>query len=653
MTIAKPTQKQIPQWKLFARSFLLLLCWVIVASGCATSDSGGKSGQMDSEIEDAGDDEMADSGDGVDPDLAEDELGAGGDAQTDAPRAASVEVMDLRYLSAQHGGTVVIRTTGKASYRVREAPELKQVVIEVANANLPDRLKRPYITREFNQSISAINAYQDPGASTARFVVQLRENERLVVEQRGGEIFIAPESEANGESIAVNSADGGSEGGGENSGSRSYGAGVRDGLPMTGATLDELNYSSLRFYGKPISIEVSETNVRDVISFIADVSGANLVVADEVKGNVTLKLKQVPWDHALLLVMKAKQLGYVRQGNVLRIAPLDILQQETDNARKVVDAQRAAEPLRVRVVPVSYGKVDTLATQVKEFLSTRGKVVADVRTSSLVVTDIVENVERVTNLIRALDIPPLQVQIEAKVIEAREGFTREIGVRWGSGGGSAGLGGDLSLTPTIGVGPASVANNGSTIGLSLGTLDVLGNLDAQLGMFELEDQAKVISAPRVVTVNNETATINQTTRLPTTTTTIANGVTQTTVNFQDVKLALEVTPQITADSDVIMAVNIKREFPGERLEGGSERPINSREAKTKVMVLNGQTAVIGGIYQSDASERDAGVPWLRKIPILGWLFRQHSRTTEKNELLLFLTPRILNSSEGTVKSEEI
>ena len=344
--------------------WLAVLCSLMLVCGCVTSSKSNDTAVvMDDETE--GSDEL-------DQDLAADEL------SSDTP-AGAAEVTDLRYVSGRNGGTIVVRTSAKTAYRLREEPGQKQYVLELANANLPARLRRPYITQEFNQAISAINAYQE-GGTTARIVVQMRNEDRLRVEQRGNEIFVAPESSSSGDSIAVSAAEID-----ENTGVATSGAGSapRDGLPLSGASMEDLNSGGSRFYGKPISIEVRDTAVRDVITFIAEQSGANLVVSDEVTGDVTLKLKQVPWDQALLLIMKAKQLGYVRQGNVLRIASLDVLQKETESARKVVEAQKAAQPLRVRVIPVSYAKVDDLTKQVQEFLTPqRGKVVGDVRTSS-------------------------------------------------------------------------------------------------------------------------------------------------------------------------------------------------------------------------------------------------------------------------------
>ncbi len=612
---------------------LLTLCLFCVVS-CTTSPNSEKSAVL---MED--DEETTDE---VDDDLADDELG-------EEVASGALEVSDLRYVAGRNGGTIVIRTTGKAAYRLREEAGQKQFVLEIANANLPARLRRPYITQEFNQAVSAINAYQE-GGTTARVVVQMRSDDRLRVEQRGNEIFLAPESTSGSDSIAISAAE--IE---ESSAPGAAGSSApRDGLPLSGLSMDDLNGAGSRFYGKPISIEVRDTNIRDVISFIAEQSGANLVVSDEVNGAVTIKLKQVPWDQALLLVMKSKQLGYVRQGNVLRIAGLDILQKETESARKVVEAQRAAQPLRVRVIPVSYAKVEELVNQVKEFLSAgRGKVVGDVRTSSIIVTDIIENIERITNLVKALDIPPLQVQIEAKVVEATEGFTRSIGVEWRASGNPANIGGAISVRPSIGMNRGT-ANRGSFDGrLTIGTLDLLGSLEATLGLFEQENQAKIISAPSVVTINNETANIIQSQDIFIPSVSSTGGTSTTGFSKNPVKLELKVTPQITSSSDVLMNVEITRQFLGAVVDPRSPPPINNREAKTRVMVGNGQTAVIGGVYQNDTSHAETGVPWLRSLPVLGVLFRSTNKTEAKNELLVFITPRILNASEGAIKRSEL
>jgi len=557
-----------------------------------------------------------------------------------SPSSQPVEVTNFKYNADRNGGTVIIETSGPAAMRKREGTSPRQIVIEIANAKIPAKFLRPLITKDFKQSIASVYAYQDKGSTTARFVIQMRDDSAPSIQQDGQTISIA--SQAGG---------GGNVAQGSDTGINTFNSQAAGDTSKAHAS-DELG---LRFYGKPINIEVRDTPVIDVLNFISEQSGANLLISNEVKGQITLKLKQVPWDQALLLVMKSQQLGYVRDGSVLRIAPLDALKNESDKAVKVLESQRDAQPLKVKIIPVSYAKVEELAPQLKEFLSKRGKVVFDKRTSSVVITDIVENIERVTNLVRALDTPPYQVLIEGKVVEAGENFTRDIGIQWNIGGGQIQTG-SQTLTPSLNIAPTTtLPPEGANLALTYGTFDALGSLTAALQLFEKESQIRVVSSPRVVTVNNEAASISQVLNIPVrqiTPGTAGQPATQTFI-YQPIELALKVTPQITAESDVIMQINLKREFSGNVPANGEPPNINKREAQTKVMVRNGQTAVIGGIYQSDNNVDERGIPFLRNLPVVGWLFKQRSRIDNKNELLLFLTPRILNAELNAKTGENL
>ena len=552
-----------------------------------------------------------------------------------------VEITNFKYNADKDGGTVVIETSAPATFRKREGASAQQIVVEIANAKIPARFLRPLVTKDFKQAIASVYAYQDRGSSTARFVIQMRDNHAPNIQQDGKNILIAAQN--TGQGSDQSQADAGI------TTFNSQSAQAR-------AKAQGADENSLRFYGKPINIEVRDTPVIDVLNFISEQSGANLLISNEVKGQITLKLKQVPWDQALLLVMKSQQLGYVREGSVLRIAPLDSLKSESDKAVKVLESQHDAEPLKVKIIPVSYAKVEDLAPQLKEFLSRRGKVVPDKRTSSVVITDIVENIERVTNLVKALDTPPFQVLIEGKVVEAGENFTRDIGIQWGLGGGQISAG-SQTLTPSLNISPTlSLPGTGANLGFTYGTFDALGSLTAALQLFEKESQIRVVSSPRVVTVNNETASISQIVNIPVRQTTPSTGPGQpptTTFSYQPIELGLKVTPQITAESDVIMQIDLKREFAGNVPGNGEPPDINKRQAQTKVMVRNGQTAVIGGIYQSDNNLDEVGVPFLRNLPVVGWLFKQRSRIDKKNELLLFLTPRILNTEQNAKVGEAL
>lgn len=535
--------------------------------------------------------------------------------------AAIVDITNIRYLADQ-GGRVVIDTSAPATYRTREVSQQNQLVIEIANARLPAKLKRPFITKDFKQSIASINAYQDAGSTTARLIVQFREPTTADVNQQGQRLTLtASGSSMSDEQLADDDSS--------------------ESAPRNQQTAEGLD--AQRFYGKPINLEVRETNIRDVFTLIAEQSGANIVISDDVKGNVTLKLRQIPWDQALAIIMKTKNLGYVRQGNVLRIAPVEQLQKETDDLRKIQDAQKLAQPLRVKVVPVNYAKVTELATQVKDFLSARGKVVADTRTSALIITDITENLDRTTNLIKALDVPPQQVLIEGKVVEATDNLARQLGINWALSGEPLYKGG-AAFSPALNITPGAIPATGLGFSISAGTMKYLGDLTATLGLAESRSQAKVLSSPRVVTLNNETANIKQITQIPIKKDTVSNGVTSTSSEYKAIELSLEVTPQITASTDVLLQINLKREFATEA-QPGETPPIESREAKTKVIVQSGQTAVIGGIYQNDELQTENGVPVMKDVPVVGWLFKNKTNRNSKRELLLFLTPRILTKNK--------
>lgn len=626
-----------------------------------------------------------------------------------ASAGEDVQILDIQYDSKKDGGTVLISTTGAATYRTREVPSQNQVVVEIANAKLPDRLKRPFNTKDFKQAIVSLNAYQEAGSNTARVVLQFRQPRTVDVRQNGRTLTVvttgtagapstapaapalaqksssddfgddeAAENAEFGDTSADRTSDSGAESDDEDvvasqrresttvevhSPVRSKGSGKI--LPSS--SLEQERVGDVRFYGKPISIEVRDTPVRDVITLISDQSGANIIMSDDVQGAITIKLRQVPWDQALSIIMKTRGLGYVRQNGVLRIAPIRQLQAEAEEARRIIEAQESTLPLRVKVIPVSFASVTLLATQIRNTLqgstssggaggapaagSGRGKIEADPRSSSLIITDTDENIRRIEQLVKALDTAPLQVMIEGKIVEANEKLGRNLGINWGYQGQDLGFaGGTLSHTAQIN---PTISNSNTTIDLKLGTLDFLGDLTAKLALYESESMAKIISSPRVITMNAQKATIEQSISIPITTSTVTSGApVQTSTTFKTIPTVLDVTPQITPGGDVLMQIAFRREFQS-GANAGSEAPIESRDVKTNVMVKNGQTTVIGGIYQADQTETEQGTPFLRKIPVVGWLFKTKAQSSVRNELLVFITPRILNADRTLPKASAV
>jgi type IV pilus assembly protein PilQ len=408
-----------------------------------------------------------------------------------------------------------------------------------------------------------------------------------------------------------------------------------------------------QFFGKKISLEANDAELKEVFKFLSDESGINLVLSDDVKGRVSILLKQVPWDQALVVIMQAKKLGYVRQGQILRISKLADLKQEEDDFSKLAKARQNMLPLTVKMVPISYAKVDDIVKQIKPFLSDRGQAIAETRTSSVVISDNLEVIERVQKLILSLDTPPAQVLIEGKIVEARDTFQRFIGVNWNTGGdtidiGANSKGGKMSMNAgQFSFNPLSGGGDIAKLNFSITALDFLGDLNGALGLGETTGEVKVLSSPRVLTLHNEPAEITQTSSIPYVTSVPGpNGTSIPSAAFKDVTLKLQTTPQVTNDASVILSVDMTREFAGTVASAGAPPPTERRQAKTKVIVRNGQTAVIGGIYSSDSSEQESGLPGLRNIPVLGWLFKNKSNSRNKNELLIFLTPRIIGQADG-------
>lgn len=574
-----------------------------------------------------------------------------------APVEKPVEITGLKFKANDNGGTLVVEATGPMTYTTRSNTELRQFIIEVPNSILPEKLKRNLNTKDMEGAIGSIDAYQNPGSNTSRIVIQLREGAQDPAVQAEGRTLlivasgVVPTSPSAQEKSYAEVDD--------------VNVDLSSSKILSSQSLQEFLSGNTQFYGKKISIEMNNMEVKDALKFIMEESGANMVISDEIKGTISLKLRQVPWDQALVVLMRAKKLGYARQGSVLRISTLEDLKKEEDDANKMAKEKQVVEPLKVRVFPISYAKVEDLEKRLKDFLTPeRGKIAGDPRTSSLIVTDLEEVLNRIDKLVRSLDVQPPQVMIEGKIIEASEEFNRSIGINWGFDGEPMTLRrtskGPLNLQPTLRIAPTVTSGAGNlgnpfNFNMTLGRLDFLGNLDATLLLNERDNKIKIISSPRVVTLTNEPAKISQVTQIPIRKVTVnQNAPSVVGFEFKDLTLSLDVTPQVTGDSSIVMKVKVKREIAGSAIDVQNEAfSVNTREADTKVLVRNGETTVIGGVYQSDVADADTGVPVLKDIPFIGRLFKQSTTRRSKNELLIFLTPRILNPIDTSVAPTEV
>jgi type IV pilus assembly protein PilQ len=413
---------------------------------------------------------------------------------------------------------------------------------------------------------------------------------------------------------------------------------------LSAAGIVELEKKDVQYSGEKITLNFDDVDIRRIFQLIGEVSDLNVLVGDDVKGNITLRLIDVPWDQALRLILDTKNLDMLREGNVVRILPKDKIRAMRQAELTAVKEERELEPLVTEVISVSYTALGNIAGPAGELLTDRGKITPDNRNKQLIVTDIPSVIEEVKRLVAILDTPEKQVMIEARIVEARTNFTRDLGVSWNfqyaedgvddvSDLSSAGIsgGGSFVINPSVGA-----AGLGSSF--TFGQLGVSSSvLDLRLSAAETAGNSKVISKPRVSTLNGETAVISQGTQIPYQS--ISDQGTKT--EFVDATLELNVTPIINPDNSIILEIKASNNTPT-TVSGASAPGIDKKEATTKVLVKNGETTVIGGIFTENDSRSETGIPWLRKVPIIGYLFKSTNRSSDRSELLIFITPRILD-----------
>ncbi len=413
------------------------------------------------------------------------------------------------------------------------------------------------------------------------------------------------------------------------------------------------------YAGNAVSLDFQQADLRAVLRVFSEISGLNIVIDPAVQGTVDVALKDVPWDQALDIILRANKLGYIVDGSIVRIAPLTTLSDEESQRRKLNDEQALAGELKVITKMLSYAKAEDLQSLLtKSVLSARGTVQVDARTNTLIISDLPDRLDTAVTLINTLDSAQPQVEIEARIVQTSKNFARQLGVQWGFNGqvspqlgnttnmafpnngaigGRVGGGQGPAGTPTgvnLGVGNAT-----SAAGLALGSVNGAFNLDVALSALESSGNGRILSTPKVSTLNNVEAEMTQGVQIPLQT--IANNT--VTVTFKDAALTLKVTPQITAAGTVIMKVSLENATPDFSRAAGPAAipPINTQRALTTLLVSDGQTSVIGGIYTSNQQNSTDRTPGLGQLPILNWLFKRERIDDQSTELLIFITPRII------------
>jgi type IV pilus assembly protein PilQ len=414
-----------------------------------------------------------------------------------------------------------------------------------------------------------------------------------------------------------------------------------------------------RFTGHPISLDFQGVDLRAVLRTFAEITGLNLVIDPEVKGIVDVSLHEVPWDHALDIILRANQLDYTVEGTIVRIAPIETLQKEGESRRKLAEEQALSGELVTVTKTLSYAKAaDLSALLLRTALTKRASIQVDPRTNNLIITDLQAGIDRTNALLVDLDAPQPQVEIEARIVRTTKSFAKELGILWGFGGSASPEFGNttpLSFPNTVqSLGKAGHVNDQSAdfAKLHLGALNGAFQIDAALSALETDRKVQILLKPRVVTQNNIKATITRGQEIPYTTLTSApslgdNLIVQQVpqVSFKTAALTLAVLPRISASGTVILEVDVDNGSPGD-VELNGNRSINTQRVQTTVLVKDQGTTVIGGIYETNELSQGDRTPGLSRVPFIGNLFKRNNSISDEGELLIFITPRILKSGEA-------
>ncbi|MDR3030640.1 MAG: type IV pilus secretin PilQ [Acinetobacter sp.] len=445
--------------------------------------------------------------------------------------------------------------------------------------------------------------------------------------------------------------------------------------------------SSQSYTGKKISLDFQDIEVRRVLQLLADFTGINMVAADSVQGNITLRLKDVPWDQALDIILKTKNLDKRRNGSVIWIAPVtELIKAEEDEAKALAQSVKLA-PIQTEYIQLNYTKVadvlklledsrnpkgaeanrttNTESLALESLLSLRGSAVADTRTNTLIINDTANNIDKIRKMIDLLDVSIKQVMVEARIVRATTDFTKEMGVKWGILSQGINKNNDLLVggsdqtlwdlrTPdddgkytitrpdNLNVDLGVTTTGASKIAFGLISMSDF-MLDLELSALQSDGYGEVISTPKVMTADKQKAKVSSGQQIPYQTTQTAGGAATATTSFKDALLSLDVTPSITPDGKVQMQLNITSDSPAGTAPNG-EIILNKNEVNTNVLVDNGETVVLGGIFEQETKSSQTKVPFLGDIPYLGRLFRKDLKSDNKRELLIFVTPRIVNDS---------
>jgi type IV pilus assembly protein PilQ len=576
-------------------------------------------------------------------------------------QSAMAEVRDVRFADDAGAHRVVIEMSGDIDWHTVPS-QRGELTLSLKGASLPQRLQRTLDTSAYKGPVRAVSTYADPNDPSAVQVVVSVDSTKKGGEPRvtkdGDKLVWEFPREPQASSISPVRVSG-------------YGASVPLQVSAGTTNLPRPSSGNARrsYNGRRIDLDFTNYDIHNMLRLISDVGQVNIVTSDDVKGTVTIRMRDVPWDQALDIILRSKSLGMQREGNLIRVAPLSQLEKEMEAELARAKASIELKPLATRLIKVNYATGQSMMPRVQELLSSRGKVSADERTNTLIVSDVASNIALAEDLVRNLDSPTPQVMIEARIVEATQSFTRQVGIQWGGntfnsaatgnptglsfpstvgvagaasdGTGIAGLQGAAATNPNYVVNLPTPTGSGSGggLGITLGSLSGAYNINLRLTALEATGQVRIVSSPKISTLDNVEASVETGTSLPISVVSAAG----TNTVFVDAILNLTVKPHVTNEGSVIMTIQVKRNEPDfSHVSQFGNPAILKRQAKTEILVRDGDTAVMGGIYTRNASISYQKLPWIADVPIIGWLFKNRSEEDDRSELLIFITPRIVN-----------
>ena len=601
------------------------------------------------------------------PEIAIGESSAAPTGLAGSGSSKSAVLTNIDFKQLDHKSRVAVGTTAEVQYESQMVSN-NLLVVDLKNASVPKHLQRGLNTSEFETAVDYISLQNVRAGKTGDIRVSLRlkepvpyeitrEGKNLFIDLEGPKTLIAKKEEvpvetSRPEQIKAEEKPVSREPGAEQETSEVE---SRAGEMPAEAVAAEKHY-----VGQKISFDFKDADIKNILRLIAEVSNLNIIAGDDVTGKITMRLVDVPWDQALDVVLQSRNLGMSQTGNIIRVAPTDTLKKEMQGELEAKRAKEKLEDLEIELIPVNYAVGAEIIPQVKGVLSDRGSLTAEARTNTLVVKDIRKNLDIAKNLVKSLDTKTPQVLIEARIIEANLTFQRELGVSWGfqvvggntsdgqatvQGGVNSSAGSPSSTRlvdlPAIAAGGAGTAlGTAGILEFLFTSLHGLRELDIAISAHENQGDVRVISSPKIATLDNKEASIEQGLRIPYLKLTTEGTV---TTDFIDANLKLTVTPHVTNDGTILMKIDVKKDRPDRTVTVQGVPSIDKKEAITEVIVRDNGVVVIAGIYEIDRTNGAEGIPLFSKIPLLGWLFKREAKEDSRKDLLIFISPKILKN----------